>query len=367
MKILYIITKSTEGGAQTHISQLSKNLKEEGNEVTVMSCPGGWLEDITKSNGIKYYPNVFLSNSLNPLKGFKAMKEIKKVIKEFNPDLISLHSSAAGLWGRLAVKGKIKTVFTAHGWSFTEGVPFLRKRIAILVEKFISKYAHKVICVSEFDESLSHKYKVVPKYKVLTIHNGVEIGEKKEKNYSFPLRIIFVGRLSDQKNPMLLVKAFNELSDELKNKSEVILVGGGTEGKDNIEKYISENNLNNKVKLLGSLPRNKVFEEYEKSHIFVLTSNWEGFPRSILEAMSFSLPIIATDVGGVKESVTSDCGFIIPKDGKEELKEALTLLLNDTSLINFLGKKSRERVENNFSLDKMIIKTKEVYTLLLEE
>jgi glycosyltransferase involved in cell wall biosynthesis len=367
MKILYIITKSTEGGAQTHISQLSKNLKEEGHEVAVMSHPGGWLEDITKKNGIKYYPNIFLSNSLNIFKGLKAKKEIKKAIKEFNPDLVSLHSSAAGLWGRLAAKRKIKTIFTAHGWSFTEGVPFLRKRIAILVERFISKYADKVICVSEFDESLSHEYNVVPKDKILTIHNGVEIGEKTERKYEAPLRIIFIGRLATAKNPMMLIESFNELPDDLKNKAEVILVGGGAYGKEKVEKYISENDLNNKVKLLGSLPRNEVFEQLEKSHIFALTSNWEGFPRSILEAMSFSLPIITTDVGGVKESVTSECGFVIPRNDKEKLKEVLTKLLNDTNLIKSLGDKARERVENNFSLDELIRRTKEIYNLLLEK
>lgn len=366
MKILYIITKSTEGGAQTHISQLSKKLREEGNEITVMSYPGGWLEKTTKENNIKYYSNVYLSNSLNILKGLKAIREIKKVIKDFNPDLVSLHSSAAGLWGRLAVKGKVKTIFTAHGWAFTEGVPFLRKRIAIIVERLMSKYSDKVICVSKFDENLSHKYKVVPKEKILTIHNGVEILDKKEKNYSSPLRIVFVGRMAKPKNPILLLKAFNELEGNLKEKSEIILIGGGQKEIE-VRSFIFKNNLEDKVKLLGSLPRNEVFEELQKSHIFVLTSNWEGFPRSILEAMSFSLPVVTTNTGGVKESVTEDCGFVIPRNNKEKLKEVLTKLLNDITLIKSMGDKARERVEKNFSLDKMIKETKELYNLLLKK
>ena len=155
MKILYLITKSEPGGAQTHIYQLSKYFIEKGNQVAIMSYPGGWLEQEAEKLGIEFYPNKYFSNIPNPFKLFKAMEEIKKIVKDFKPDLIACHSTAAGFLGRLAIRNKIPTIFTAHGWAFTKGTPFLRKSIAILIEKVAGKFCSKIICVSYLDKSLT--------------------------------------------------------------------------------------------------------------------------------------------------------------------------------------------------------------------
>ena len=363
MKILYLITKSEAGGAQTHISQLSNYLSKKGEDVAVISFPGGWLEKKSQEIGVKFYDNKYFSNNFNLFFIIKSIIRIKKIVQEFQPDLISCHSTMAGFQCRIAIQNKIPTIFTAHGWGFTEGTSFVTSRIIVLLEKIAAKFCSRIICVSNFDKKIAIKNNIVSTNKLITIHNGVRVQEdvdlsKKEINY--PLKIVFIGRLVKQKDPTLLLKAYNQLKQELKDKSEVLIIGEGGKRK-NLEVFIRNNNLNEKVKLLGVLPREKVLATLKESDIFVLTSNWEGFPRSILEAMSYGLPIIASNVGGVQESVSEECGFVVEKGNLEAVKLSLEKLIQNLELIRAMGKNSQKRLKDHFSLAKMLKETEEVY------
>lgn len=365
MKILYLITKSEAGGAQTHIYQLSKYFIEKGNEVGVISYPGGWLEKEVKKMGVKFYPNKYFSNSPNPIKILKAMKEIRKAVKDFSPNLVGCHSTAAGFLGRVTIRNKIPTTFTAHGWAFTKGAPLLRRNLAILAEKIAGRFCSKIICVSEFDRNLALKYKIAPPEKIVTIHNGVEIQPELPKEVDpSKIKIVFVGRLDRQKAPLLLAKAFNILPSELKSKSQLSIIGEGPKRKE-LENFIKKNKLEPEIKLTARLSRDEVFEILNESDIFVLASNWEGFPYTILEAMSCGLPIIASNVGGVPELVDENCGILIKRGDKEELKNALEKLLKNPSLIQKMGEKAEERVKKEFSLEKMLRATEEAYQEML--
>ena len=363
MRILYIITKSEAGGAQTHIYQLSKYFIEKGNKVAIMSYPGGWLEEEAKKLGVKFYPNKYFSNIPDPIRIFKAMKEIRKVVKDFKPDLVGCHSTAAGFLGRMAVRNKIPTTFTAHGWAFTEGAPFLRKCLAILIEKIAGKFCSKIICVSDFDRNLALKYKIASPNKITVVHNGVEVSAEQTRNHTQnrrEIKIVFVGRLAQPKDPLLLLESFNSLSFELKDRTQISIIGEGPKRKE-LEKFIKENRLEEKVKLLGSISREKVFEVLKNSDIFVLISNWEGFPYTIIEAMSFGLAIIASEVGGIKEAVNESCGILIKRGDKEGIKNALGRLLKNPSLIKEMGERGKEKVKEEFSLEKMLRETEKVY------
>ncbi len=357
MKIFYLITKSEVGGAQTHVFQLSKYFLEKGNKVAVMSCPGGWLEGKIKELNGKFYNNKYLSNNLNPLAIIKSIKEIQQAIQDFQPDLICCHSTIAGFLGRVIIKNKIPTIFTVHGWVFTNRVSFLRRKIGIFEEKIAGKFCSKIICVSNFDKQLALKHRIVPQEKIVTIYNGVKINFQEIK--SRENRIVFIGRLASPKNPLLLIKSFNDLSPDLKHQTNISIVGDGPQKKE-IKEFIENNKLENKVELLGRLSRKDTFDIFKKSNIFVLTSNWESFPYSILEAMNFGLAIIASDVGGIKEAI-KDCGILLKENNQKELKIALEELLKNPSLVKKMGVEAKKRIVRNFSLEKMLRKTEEVY------
>lgn len=363
MKIVYLVTKSEAGGAQTHIYQLSKYFIEKGNEVAIMSYPGGWLEEETRKLGVKFYPNKYFSNIPDPIRIFKAIGEIRRVVKDFKPDLVGCHSTAAGFLGRLAVRNKIPTIFTAHGWAFTKGTPFLRKYLAILIEKIAGIFCSKIICVSDFDKKLALKYKVISEEKIITIHNGVEVQYFEHFEHS-KIQIVFVGRLAQPKDPLLLLKSFNSLSPELKDRAEISIIGEGPKRKE-LKKFIKKNKLEEKIKLLGSISRERVFEILRKSDIFVLISNWEGFPYTIIEAMSSGLAIIASEVGGIKEALSDNCGILVKRGDEEGIKNALEKLLKNPFLIKEMGDIAKEKARKEFSLDEMLKETEKVYKSII--
>jgi glycosyltransferase involved in cell wall biosynthesis len=359
MKILYLITKSEAGGAQTHVYELCKYFSKKNN-IVVMSSPGGWLEKQCSDLGVEFIPNNYFSNKINFLNIFKAIKKIRGILIEEKPDIVHCHSSGAGFVGRLATKNKIPTFFTAHGWGFNIGVPFTQKCIAIFAEKYVSKYCEKIICVSQFVRDLGLKYKIAKKEKFEIIYNGVDVVEKKLYNLkNKKIKILFVGRLAEPKEPLILLKVYQKLSDEFKQNLEINIVGDGPKKKE-LSLFVKKNNLEN-VNLLGNLPRSSVFDIMTESNIFVLISKYEGLPMTILEAMSVGLPIIASDVGGVKEVVNKNNGFLLKNNSVQELKIVLDKLINNKKLREKMGETSKERVLEKFSLIEMLEKTDKVY------
>lgn len=365
MKILYLITKSEAGGAQTHIFQMASFLIKKGNKVAVMAKPGGFLEIILKQIGAKFYPNIFFSSFFSPFTVFSALRKIEKAVNDFKPDLVSCHSSLAGFLGRLAIKNKIPTVFTAHGWAFTEGVSFFKKFLAQRAERWVSRCCSKIICVCKHDKELALKHKIAPEEKLTVIHNGVEIPDTLlEKAFDTPLKIVFIGRFALQKNQLLFCQAFQELPDELKQKANICFIGKGPL-KPQAENFVKQNNLSGYIEFLGELKRVDIFQILESSHILALISNWEGFPRAILEAMAFGLAIIATDIAGVGEAVSQDCGILVKRGDKQAIKQALEKLLLNPNLVQKMGKASRQRASRLFPLSKMLSETEKIYKELL--
>ena len=166
---------------------------------------------------------------------------------------------------------------------------------------------------------------------------------------------------------MLLLKAINSFSSNIKNKVKVTFVGGGPKRK-KMEEFIKENNLSKIVDLLGNVSRKQVFSTLQKSDIFVLSTNWEGFPRSILEAMSIGLPIIASNVGGINEQVVNNKnGYLVPQGNEKTLKEKLIKLIKNPALREKMGQNSRKKVSEKFSLQKLHQRTCQVYKEVLSK
>ncbi len=360
MRILYLITKSEIGGAQVHVLDLMKYMIKGGHTVALMSYPGGWLVEEASRIGVQVYPNINFLNSFNPVKALRAIFKVKKALKLFVPDLVTFHSSGAGFLGRLAVRRKVPTIFTAHSWAFTDGAPFFRKKVGIIAEKIASKYTDKIICVSKFDYSLALKYHIAKEDKLVTVHNGVDIGEEVfvDKSRS-KVKIISIGRLAYPKRPDLLVEAFRILPDEIRNKTEVLIVGSGPM-RDRLSKKISQYKLEKSIRLAKGTKYENIRALLRDSEIFVLISLHEGLPLTILEAMSVGLPVIASDVGGISEEIDSKSGILV-KNKKEEIAKTIALLVGDIKMRQSMGKRAREKVLESFSLKNFFSSTEKVY------
>ena len=157
MKILFIITRAdTIGGAQVHVKDLAKALQSIGHRVQVLTGEKGKFTDTLEKLSIEVISSSVLRRSIHLINDINAFIEIQKIIIKNAPDIVSLHSSKAGVVGRLACyfSNQKPCIFTAHGWAFTEGVPRLQQAIYKIVEKLIEPLASKIICVSEYDRTL---------------------------------------------------------------------------------------------------------------------------------------------------------------------------------------------------------------------
>ncbi len=365
-KILYLITQGMLGGAQTHILHLAANLKRDFDVHVAMGIKGPLWDNLV-DEGVSVYHIPSLIRTISPVKDYHALTEIIKLIKRIKPDLISTHSSKAGIIGRFAARlCGVSSIFTAHGWAFTEGVPEKQRRFYIRMERFAAKLTDKIICVSEYDRQIALKYRVKSPEHLITIHNGMpQLGDPylSASGNENPVRLIMVARFSKQKDHLSLLKAVSELKVE--KKYQVLLVGDGPLFKETKE-VANQLNLLGKVKFLGA--RTDIPELLSKSQMFLLISNWEGFPRSILEAMRAGLSVITSDVGGANESVIDgETGFLIPRGDVETLKGKLSLLINNNDLRVKMGKRGYLRFLNNFTFEHMLDKTLAVYTDVLSE
>lgn len=364
MRILYFITKSSEGGAQTHITQLAKALLADGHSVGVMSAPGGWLEKEVVAAGGTFFPNPYFKNSYNPLLLFKNHRVIKDTLRTFKPDIVSCHSGFAGLTARLSIRNRIPTLFTAHGWSFSPGAPILQRILTLPIEWIAARWCATIICVSEYDHKLALRYGVGKKEQLVTVHNGVEIPIDMPAHCTALRNIIFIGRLVNQKRPLDVLKALTLLPKEVRDTLSVSFVGGGAL-QPSLEKFASEHALTN-VTFMGNIHRSNVLEKLSKSDLFVLPTNYEGLPRSILEALAYGVPVLASGVAGIPELIQEGVGCVLTA-GKEpeEIAAHIEVLSRDPKQLEEMGVRAYRRAKEHFSLEKLIKETSAIYESIL--
>lgn len=365
MKIVYIITRSDVlGGASVHLLDLAKGMIEKGHQIHILVGGAGAFTEALDKNNIAYTSLTHLKRELSVQHEVLGYFEIKKQLELLNPDIVHCHSTKAGLLGRLAAKSlNIPVVFTAHGWAFTDGVGNRSQKVYAKLESILSKISDGVITVSEFDRQYGFKYNVGSPELVTTIHNGVPDIERPTKHTQNPVpKLIMVARFENQKDQYFLINTLAELPKNLDWRLD--LIGDGP----NLQKckdLTKSKQLDNKIIFHGQ--SFKVKEFLNQADIFILISKYEGFPLTILEAMRASLPIIASDVGGVKESVTAQNGFLIPKNDNIALRTALVNLITDAKLRAQLGNNSRKAYEDNFTFDIMLGKTLAIYNKILAQ
>ena len=362
MKIAQVITRmDTIGGAQVHVRDLSNQLAAMGSEVFIITGSG---EFTNHKLDVHCYISPSLKRELNPFYDVQAIFEVRNILKEIKPDVVATHSSKAGLVGRIAAWSlRIPTVFTVHGWAFTEGVAPKKRKFYIAIEKAIGKITDQVITVSHYDRFLADTNQVLPMHKMKTVHNGVlplnPITQPKRNNDL--IDILMVARFDVPKRQLNLIRACEKLRDLPWRLS---FIGDGSK-LDEVRGYAEKRKLQDRVLFYGGM--NNIETPLRNSQIFVLLSDYEGFPLSILEAMQAGLPIIATDVGGVKEAVIdSDNGFLIPKGNETILLQRLKQLVTDVQLRESMGQRSKELFTEKFTFEKMLTDTKEVYEVVVQ-
>ncbi len=359
-RIAQILTRSdTIAGAQVHVRDLSKALKSRGHEVTVLVGGNGPFCEDMRRNEIGFRTLTSLVRWIDPIRDPLAVLEIRRHLKELQPDLVATHSSKAGWLGRLAARSLgLPVTFTAHGWAFAPGVSKGAAGFYRVAEMVAAPFATRLITVAEHDRELALRKRVGQADQIRTIHCGVPaiadaLHAMPERD---PPHIVMIARFDVQKDHQTLFRALADLQ-ELNWTLE--LIGDGP--REARLRALGESlGIASRVQFPGL--RSDVAERLAQAQLFVLTSNYEGFPISILEAMRAGLPVIASNVGGVSESVQDGrTGRVVPPRDVAATRAALKQLLSSSRLRMELGAAGRKRFEENFTFEKMVDSTIALY------
>jgi glycosyltransferase involved in cell wall biosynthesis len=360
VNVAYIVTRADPiGGVQVHVRDLAAALRERGHEPTVIISGRGPFLDQLRERGIRTVMIRHLTVPINPLRDIPALRELAAVLKELRPELVAVHSAKAGVLGRLAARSVgIPVILTAHGWTFTPGIHPLQAMVYRGIERLVGRFSDKIITVSEFDRRLALAARIVPENRLVTVYNAIgDVSPKLRADPArTPVRLVMVARLAPQKDHVTLFRALAGLQE---SAWELDLIGEGPLMEE-MKGLATTLGLSGRVHFLGQ--RTDVEQLLANAQVALLITNWEGFPISILEAMRAGLPVVATAVAGVSESVHDDqTGYLVPRGDVDVLRDRIARLLGDAQLRVRLGAAGRRVYERRFTLDAMVDSTLAVY------
>ena len=374
-RILFVITQSELGGAQRFLSNLASHLDRDTHEfmVAVGSSGNGDFLRILKAGGIPCQTLKFLKRE-PALNDIRAVFEIRRLIKNYRPDVLFLNSSKAGFIGSLASVfptriNAVKVIYRIGGWSFNDPWPKWKKLFWITLEWLSAKWKDVIIVNNQHDLLQAKKLKIEPRVQTVLIHNGVEtykldlmtkeearekLFEKASKHSSRNIRakntVGTIANFYPTKGLEYLIGAADcfDANDDL-----VFFIIGDGELRPELEKMIREKGLEKKAFLLGQIP--DAYRFLPAFDVFVLPSVKEGFPWALIEAMSAKLPVIATAVGGIPEIIDDrKNGLLIKPKDPVELADKIKEVLENDRLRNELGIQAHQTVLFKFELDKMV-------------
>ena len=360
--VFLLITKADIGGAQIHVLSLIRSLKHRI-RFTLGCGEQGYLTEQANQAGIEFVIIPNLQRKISPGRDLSCVGEIRKILRSLKPDLLHAHSSKAGVVGRLGAKlAGTKSLFTAHGWAFAEGIGFRQRCYGLAAEWILAQLSDGIITVSEYDRDLAIRHKIRAQGGNWSIQNGVDpIRGKPGQLASEKIRILNIGRMTrgGQKNQKLLLQALSGVHREF----TLTIVGSG-DLKPELEQLAVSLGLAEKTRFVGSTA--DINPWFLEAQIFVLSSDYEGLPLSILEAMSIGLPVVSTDVGGVKEAVLDGVtGFLVNRGDRLRLGEKITELIDNPELRTKFSKNGLAHYEKHFQLENMCDQTMKVYEKLI--
>lgn len=364
------------GGAQRFIFNLISNLNRDRYEmlVAIGSVGDGDLFRALYAISIPTHRLNRLTRDADIKQDLGAVIELRKLIKEFRPDIVFLNSSKAGFIGSLAaifpfkIRG-IKIIYRIGGWTFNDPWPLWKKWFFIVLEWLSAKWKDVIIVNNQHDLDQAKKLWIKPRKKLALVYNGLDVYKLNllsrdeariklfERAVGSSSRIFhtefIVGTIANfypAKGLEYFIRTAHYFQDN--DNLVFIIIGDGRERPD-LEALIKELGLGKKVFLVGQIP--DAFRYLPAFDIFVLPSVKEGFPWTLIEAMAAKLPTVSTRVGAVPEIIDDHKnGFIVEPANPQAIAEKVKEIFESSRLQKELGIQAHQTVLFKFGLDKMI-------------
>ncbi|MES5820996.1 glycosyltransferase [Streptomyces sp. RG80] len=337
------LTQPVEGGVARVVTDLVRAQLAAGLDVTV-ACPDGTFADGLRALGADVRRWRATRSPGPSLLG--EVRRLAQLIEEVRPELVHAHSAKAGLAGRLAVRGRVPTVFQPHAWSF-EAVDGATAALALKWERWGARWASRVVCVSAAERATGVRAGIAGRWSV--VPNGIDparfhpaaVGTVRasllpDADPAAPL-VVCVGRLCRQKGQDVLLDAWEAVRERVP-RARLVFVGDGPD----------------RDRLTARAPESVVFAGavtdpvpwYQAADLVVLPSRWEGMALAPLEAMACGRPVVLTDVDGARESLPPDLApqCLVPPQAPAALAGVVTELLLDPLRCESLGHQGRRHV-----------------------
>lgn len=373
-KILYVITKSSWGGATKYVFDLVQAAQERGFEVLVAAGGEGELVTRLQQVGVKVIPLPHLVRDIKPWADFLTFFDLLKIFKQERPDIVHLNSSKIGAIGALAtriynlttISYKLKAIFTGHGWAFNEQRFFLGRWLIALGHWVTILLCHQTIAVSKITAKQISIFPFV-KNKIIVIYNGLNaptfVPKLEARNKLAPedKDTIWLGTIAElhkNKGLDILLIAFKQVLARIGGLT-LIIIGEGEE-RANLAHLIAQYQLTPNVRLLGRVANAATY--LPALDLFILPSRTEALPYVILEAGLANLPVIASRVGGIPEIIDDQTsGLLITAGNYKELALAIEKLLTHQDLAKTYGQNLKQKILNHFSSTQMLDQTFVLY------
>lgn len=351
MRIIHI-TEALGGGVAHSLSQLAKAQAADGHTVIV-------VHSVRPDTPVDLLPGLYpapidrrvlqMVTAINPIADMKALWQIRKLLKTENPDVIHLHSSKAGVLGRLAalLTGKRNQVFySPRGFAFLrEDVSPGKQKLFLNLERVASKLGGTVIGCSGTEADLARSD--VRHTRTCLVENSVDLSAVPVANGSTDgrVRVMTSGRICYQKAPWRFRDMATGCADLA---ADFVWLGDGDLRQD----LMVDGAFPGHMRIAGWLPRAGVYTELATADVFVLPSLWEGMPLALIEAQAAGLPAVVSDVVGNRDVVIDGkTGFVCKTDA--ELLQKTRLLIEDADLRRRMGQAAREMAAVRFSVSRM--------------
>lgn len=372
MKIAHIQLLPMLSGVQNVSLQEFLNLDSDVHKFkkTLICKESGELSDevLRLGGGVYFVPS--LEREIHPFKDLISLVKIYAICKKEKFDIVHTHSAKTGVLGRIAARlaGVKKVIHTVHGFPFNDKNGYIKNKVYEYLEKMASYFCDVIICLHDDDANICNEKLEVPLEKIKVISNGVDIEKFSPVNKVARESVLkslgvnvssvvfcMVGRLWEQKNPGLFVRAANVFIEKNPSlKASFILVGDG-ELKEELQ-YIAKSPH---IKFLGW--RKDIPEILGASDCFVLPSLWEGMPLAILEAQSSGLPCIVSNIQGNSSLVTDDYdGYLFNVDNEHHLVMLMEKMM-DKCIRQRLSENARCKIVKTYNIKNRISKITEIY------
>jgi glycosyltransferase involved in cell wall biosynthesis len=339
LRVLHV-SQPTEAGVALIVRQLAADQVHRGFSVSV-ACPSrGPLAAAVRHAGAEHHEWAASRSPRLSVAG--ETLRLRRIIRGVRPDVVHLHSSKAGVAGRLAVRRRVPTLFQPHGWSFFVGGSV--GAAALRWERLADRWCDMIVCVCEGERELGERAGIRSRFAV--VPNAVDLAEftpatdddRRDARSRLGLPggqlVVCVGRLSRQKGQEVLLAAWPAVMARVPG-AHLVLVGDGPDARSLAAQDVDG------VQMAGH--RDDVPDWLAAADVVTLPSRWDVMAQTMLQAMARGRSVVATDVAGAREALSETAGAVVQIEDEVALADAIAERLLDRALAASEGAAGRRQ------------------------